>query len=276
MMLPRVKSLFRKVRNKIVPYSYGTEHLARPAFEGPRNFVFLCGCGRSGTTALAELVSCHSDVAIGDERFAGKAIAGDLEPGLFTPERFKDFRPEDGCHTDTYLGDSRFEPILHKLHAAKVIGDKVPTLFRNLDQLERFPDARVVFIVREPFGVAKSFTARARNAEDRNWDNDHDYRAAVAEFNEAIAAILAYRETGKPSLVLDYDGLFQRREGLDELWSFMGVDAPKEQQIAHVFENAHALEKRSESSAIGTEVSTKADFAGFRKLTHHYGVPILN
>ena len=186
-----------------------------------------------------------------------------MTPDLFTPERFADFRKGDTFWA-SYTGDPVGEPVLHKYHAARVVGDKVPTLFRNLEQLEAFDDPKVVFIVREPFAVAQSFVARARNAEDRSWALEHDHRAAVAEFNEAVEKIEAYVNSGKPALVLDYSGLFLRNEGHDALWAFLGVDPAKLGDTRAIFEKARQAEEKRWINAIGGEVSQKADFERYR------------
>jgi hypothetical protein len=209
-----LRKLARRFRNKVAPKHYGLELAELPSFDGDRSYAFLCGCGRSGTTALVELVNRHPDVAIGYERFADRAIKGTLTPDLFTPERFADFQKGDTFRS-SYAGDPIREQVVHKFHSARVVGDKVPTLFRNLDQLDAFDDPKVVFIVREPFAVAQSFVARARNPEDKGWAFEHDHRAAVIEFNEALQAIQAYVASGKPALVLDYSALFLRKEGFD-------------------------------------------------------------
>ncbi|NNE74056.1 MAG: hypothetical protein HKN26_10355, partial [Acidimicrobiales bacterium] len=36
---------------------------------GDRNFLFVAGCARSGTTALTNLLNQHADLAISIERF---------------------------------------------------------------------------------------------------------------------------------------------------------------------------------------------------------------
>lgn len=260
-----LRKLARRVRNKIAPKRYGLEYADLAPFEGERTYAFLCGCGRSGTTALTELVNRHQDIAIGYERFAQHAIAGTLSPDLFTPERFADFQEND-TFRKTYAGDPIREKVVRKFHAARVVGDKVPTLFRNLDQLDSFEDPKVIFIVREPFAVAQSFVARARNVEDKGWALEHDHRAAVAEFNEALQAIQAYVATGKPALVLEYAGLFLRKEGFDALWEFLDVDSARLEDTGDIFEKARRSEEKRWINAIGGEVSRNADLERFREV----------
>jgi hypothetical protein len=237
---------------------------ARPAYAGERTYAFIAGCSRSGTTALTQLVNLHPDVAIGYERFALLARAGRLTPDLFETGRFLDFQDGDS-HWKTYAGKAKRERVLHKYHAAKVIGDKIPQLVDELDQLAAFADPRMIFIVREPFAVAKSFDSRARNARD-GWLNDRDFRVAVKEFNDAMTNIIAYAATGRPYLLLDYDGLFGRREGLEDIWAFLGVDPARTPSVESIFSWASENPEAHRTGMVASEVSLNADFAAFRQV----------
>ncbi|TPE48797.1 sulfotransferase family protein [Amaricoccus solimangrovi] len=237
---------------------------ARPAYEGARTYAFLTGCSRSGTTALTQLVNRHPDVAIGYERYRLLAQAGGLRPELFEPDRFRDFREGDGSWK-SYAGMEKRAHVLNKAHAARVVGDKIPHLVDALDQLDVFPDARVIFIVREPFGVAKSFDARARSQQG-GWPADRDFQAAVQDFNRAMANILAYARRGKPYLLLEYDGLFLRREGLREIWEFLGVDPAALPDLEDIFGRASGMAEANRSASIAREVSLNVDFGAWRQV----------
>lgn len=237
---------------------------ARPSYPGSRTYAFLTGCGRSGTTALTELVNRHPDVAIGYERFALIGSAGGLSPELFEPDRFRDFRDGDS-HWRSYVNKPMRELVLHRCHAASVVGDKIPQLVERLDQLDAFSDPRVIFIVREPFAVAKSFESRAMNERD-GWSSQRDFRMAVNEFNDAMDNILAYVARGRPYLLLDYDGLFLRREGLDDIWTFLGVDPGRLPSLDDIFSWKSGRTVANRSELLAREVSLNADFGALRQV----------
>ncbi|MCC0062528.1 MAG: sulfotransferase [Defluviimonas sp.] len=236
----------------------------RPAHAGERSFAFVTGCSRSGTTALTDLLNRHPDVAIGFERFAWLARDGRLTPDLFTPERFRDFREGDTHHPD-YSGSPMRSAVLDKVHAARVIGDKIPRLIEHLDMLDGFAGARVIFIVREPYAVAQSFVGRSTEAGGK-WPAGRDHVAAVAEFNRAMASVLTYARTGRPYLVLDYDRLFGSREGLDDIWTFLDVDPDRLGRTDDIFDKSAALAGAGKLPEIAREVALKADFDAFRQV----------
>ena len=58
--------------------------------------LLVTGVGRSGTTAIANLLNGHPRTCIGVERYKYKFLRrGEFEGDEFTPQRFFDFRPTD-------------------------------------------------------------------------------------------------------------------------------------------------------------------------------------
>lgn len=266
-----MRDILRQIKRQVVPgakANWAAQSVPagpdRPAFTGDRRFVFLTGCGRSGTTALTFLVNQHPDVAIGFERFADVALRGEMAPEHFTNERFCDFKDGD-THHKHYSGNPARAGLLEKYHAAEVIGDKLPQLIGKMDQLERFPEAKIVFIIRQPFAVAKSFNARAADPNDA-WSEEHDYSVAVGQFNEAMQDLEKLLASGREVLILDYDKLFQQRYGLEALWQFMGVDAAKLPSLDGIFGQAEALKDKRKDDMTARAVSLGADFETYRKM----------
>jgi len=259
-MMRRAKHRFRKGLAR--PVVIDRSGLSRPAFKGEREFVFVAGCSRSGTTALTQLLNRHPDVAIGYERFREIGWRGELNPALFEPERFRDFRPEDG--RPSFVGDPMREPVLHKIHAARVVGDKIPQLVENLEQLDRFREAKVIFIIRDPFSIALSFNVRAENDRDVPWEPERNYVAAVREFNDSLRFLLAYRETGRPWLVVEYNNLFIHGHGADDVWKFVGVDPKAAAPVDDILNAGRANKDRLMRSLTGQEIALNADYSNYR------------
>lgn len=173
-----------------------------------RSYLFLCGVPRSGTTALAKLLNRHEQVAIGIERYKGILAQGDrasLGPELFTPERFFDFRPAD----TNIRARSTYKALARKYSRCSVVGDKVPFLYTCANRVHRaFPEARIVFITREPIAVAASWQRRADNPSDR-WPAKNGYKAAIAAWNEANRIAIELRAAYPDQfLIVRYDAVF--------------------------------------------------------------------
>jgi len=266
-----VRDILRKIKREVVPgakANWAARSVpfepGRPGFTGDRRYVFLTGCGRSGTTALTFLVNQHPDIGISFERYGYVAERDELTPEHFPPERFDDFREGD-THHKHYSGNPARAGLLEKYHACEVVGDKLPHLIGHMDQLDRFPGVKVVFIIRQPFAVAKSFNARAADPDDA-WSADHDYSVAVGQFNEAMQDLEKLLAKGHDVLILDYDRLFQQRYGLEALWSFIDVDPAKLPSLDGIFEQAESLKDKRKDDLTARAVSLGADFETYRKM----------
>jgi hypothetical protein len=185
-------------------------------------YLFIAGCPRSGTSALAFLLNEHPQVALGFERF--KRVRATLDPFHFTPGQF--FSPVL-AETDI-KGELLYERLRKRWQAGavSVIGDKVPLYTRVLPQLlERFRDGRVVVLVREPRDVAASFRRRASDPEDW-WPAENDHRLAMEMWNEALQRVRdAERDgDGERIFLLPYEPFFAGDERwLDALLAFVGL-----------------------------------------------------
>ncbi|MCK8465554.1 sulfotransferase [Aliiroseovarius sp. S1339] len=264
--IQRVKQLAkgRLASRKPSRAAVDTADLERPAFDGDRQYLFITGCSRSGTTALTTLVNKHPDVAVGYERFSKLSKENGLTPELYQAERFCEFRTGD-THHNGWAGDALREPVLHKIHAARLIGDKIPNLVERLEQLNGFPNARVIFIVREPYGIANSFVVRAQNSKDI-WAADRSYEAAVKEFNSAMSCIEEFAASGERCLVLNYEEFFFDRVGEEQLWEFLDVDPATLTDCDDIFRASRASDKRG-ANAVAREVSMNADFDAYRRVS---------
>ena len=180
------------------------------------DYLFVCGTPRSGTTAMARTLNCHPHIVLGSERFKRRYSKGELDDAgfrdLFSKDRFFDF-----CVGDTNVSpDTAFDKGIglakEKYDNAIYIGDKSPRLYRRFRFLRRtFLACRVVFMLRDPFHVARSWQIRADNPGDR-WGELNGYQAAIDEWNAGIAHVTASIEMFREDLmIVSYEQLFLRR-----------------------------------------------------------------
>lgn len=194
--------------------------LARPA---PDGYLFVCGCQRSGTTALMHLLNADPRIVVGRERF--KYCREHITPEVFTPERF--FRPT--AAETNYRVPEFYEQLRTKWNtgAVRYIGDKVPFYYKDLPGLvARFDACKVIFIVRDLERVAASYNARAANPEDLVWKPTMDYRVAVDDWNESLRCVRDFVEAGHGSrlFIVPYERLFSGEMAcLEALFGFLGL-----------------------------------------------------
>lgn len=180
-----------------------------------RRQLFVCGTGRSGTTAMTRLLNTHPDIVVGVERFKTRLLQADDEEDLavlFTRERYFDYDPADTNvdYRRSYRND--MARAARKFDDAVYVGDKVPNLYRRLDFIAaKFPDCRFIYMLRDPLHVAASWQVRALDESD-GWPAENDYRQAVADWNESVRIALDARRTlGDRIAYVSYERVFGAR-----------------------------------------------------------------
>ncbi|WP_397544429.1 sulfotransferase [Roseovarius salis] len=189
------------------------------------NFVFVCGCARSGTSALTALLSSAEPIFIGMERYIGlykrtKALTTDL----FEPERFLTIKNGDS-HIYSFEGRPHYKGIHKKIYNVNIIGDKIPRLYRDYDMLfNNFPACKVIFIYRNLFDVADSWDRRVESGV--RWSANGDWRAAIKEWNHSLRSTVGHLGSGK-ILPVSYEDLFFGTGEIDRIKEFLKTDIPK-------------------------------------------------
>ena len=187
---------------------FGAADKAAPASPGADPLhMFVCGCPRSGTTALGRLLNQHPAIALGLERY--KFVFGrrldEFRPDLFALPRFLDIRAEDSNNPNTHLAE-KFAPGLEM----RVVGDKIPYLDRRFPHVQQaFPEARMLAIFRDPADVARSWQQRADNPAD-SWRAEAGAAAALVEWKSAVDRVRSnLGRWGGRMTILSYEPFFR-------------------------------------------------------------------
>ena len=93
-----------------------------------RQTIFVIGVGRSGTTAMAELLNMHEDICIGIERYKFKFVRrGEFEGNEFEPERFFRLPGDRHQHPAGPAGKWRtiYDRMREKFPEARIRGDNI-------------------------------------------------------------------------------------------------------------------------------------------------------
>ena len=205
-----------------------------------RKFLFVCGVGRSGTTELARVLSAHSEIVLGVERYKRlwrlERIRR-LTPKFFERESFFDFsQPFTNITPDSAPQWKRhYEMMAVKFDAATYVGDKM-TQLRVRELLPAFPDAKFIVIIRNVYDVAYSWDQRAKKPSDK-WPTTHDARQAVLEWSKGLRDLADYLEHfGDAVTFVEYQAFFGDHEGreLNRLLEFLDLkpDSPVVQRFA--------------------------------------------
>ena len=188
----------------------------------PNNYLFVCGCARSGTTALARALNGHPEIIVGNERFIRRFNqTGFLGRELFEQERFLAVKKGDDSKNRP-LG-RHYDGVAEKFATARYVGDKIPNLYKGIGMLRvNFPGCKIISIVRNVIDVAASFQTRMLTGQ--RWPEKRDGFQAVLDWNESITRI--DDAEGPDQLVVLYEHLFVRGIGWDRIGAFLGVNMP--------------------------------------------------
>jgi len=258
----------------VVPWT--NSKMSNPAMTAisDKKYLFVCGCPRSGTTALGLLLASDPRIAIGIERYGNLFLRQDIVPELFEKSRFANPMQGDTFYSNLLEYHSTYYTgILNRLDSALYIGDKIPWLYKRFDRLaETIPTAKVLMIVRNIFDVAASFEARANNQEDRNWRRDWRTEAAVEQWTESLTAL---RNAPKRLnlMIVVYEELLLNGRGLEEIFDFLELGAPSPEVYGRFNGMSAAgtrLEKQRSRALTARDlfyISQKAPFDLYRQLT---------
>jgi len=177
-------------------------------------YLFISGCGRSGTTLINKILARHPSIVLGVERYMKLFTysSENFAPELFEFERFFDLRSSDSGQFKNGVSEAakmHYKAMQEKWPSASFVGDKIPTMFERFDEVySRFPLLLFVHITRHINEVVKSWGVRV---SEGTLPSSYDYRKAVGVWNLALINSLSFYEKHPNSLLfIDYERIFQK------------------------------------------------------------------
>jgi len=202
--------------------------------------LFICGCPRSGTTALWTVISSHIKVAIGVERYLDKVYPKfNLIQQDFLKERFLNLKNSNG-ETNLFSNHAYYKALEPRYNECTYYGDKIPFLYENFEEFfKTFPNANVLFIIRNLYDVAQSYKVRYLDNED-SWNRD--VKTAVRDWNRANDKAIAAIKNKRKLKIIEYEKFFFNSSKLNIILDDLYLSVTEEME--HKYKNMMILAQK--------------------------------
>jgi sulfotransferase family protein len=216
-----------------------------------RQFLFIIGAPRSGTTWLQAMIGAHSDVCTTAELMLFNHYTALWVNAWNDQMRLQREGSIIGLPTvwteDEFYGFLReflkqiYERVLALKPAATVILDKHPGYAQHVEHIHRLiPDARFIHMIRDGRDVAASMLAASRHW-GRLWAPKNIWKAAASWKGHTLEARRANQYVGQ-YLEVRYEDLLTKGEPiLESVFKFVGLPTDTE-TIAAIWEE-HQFDK---------------------------------
>ena len=198
-----------------------------------KDYLFISGIQRSGTTAIANLLNAHSEVCVCIERYKklmNKRRYKEFNAALFERDRLLDF--SDGLTNQSPQNSERFksfyEDVARNYDSYRIIGDKIPNNHHFIEPIcQEFDRAKVIFIVRDIYDTGCSWQARAEREGD-GWPEFKTADKAVSPWNDCNQIIRKLADKYRDQiLVVGYEDFFDGEpedyQAIDVVTDFLEV-----------------------------------------------------
>jgi tetratricopeptide (TPR) repeat protein len=192
-------------------------------------YVFVAGIGRSGTTALGELLNISSLIAMYTELHLPFRVNG------YSRLDFSEKEVSARLKSQLEYSKQNF-PIPLKSISAKLIGDKRPgfqfcaeSTFDNLG----IDNIKCIFIDRSLVDICRSSHRRSENSNDLFWTIERGVEYAILVYNASCRQIIHLHDN-RPDIFSSflfptYEDVFSSTEKVLELMNFCGVELSAEE-----------------------------------------------
>ncbi len=229
-------------------------------FDIDKSFIFVAGLGRSGTSALGNLLNISSEIEMYTELYDAMRVNG-YSPKDFSPSRLKIVLPKHP-HPQQIL---QFE---QKNNNSLWIGDKRPyfqfCLERTYDNISINHQMRTIFINRDLPSVLRSSHARSENLLDACWSLEHGIEHTLLVYNASCRQIidLSIRrpDVFKSIMFVDYRKTFANIEYCKNIFDNIGVRL-SESEVECVHNFVDSSSKFATRKVVSDDLSALIDAA---------------
>jgi len=241
-----------------------------------KKFLFIAGCGRSGTSALTTIIGSHARIALGLERYNKLMKKSNflLTREHFTKERFLNVQMGDTQYSD-FSRHLVHHNISEKWDQCKLVGVKYPPADIIYSELKKvFGDFYYIFIYRNIFDVAESWNRKA--ASEAAWPAEKNYIKAVKRWNLSLQKTLHLINMGEPIICVKYEDLFFSDKPLDLVFKKLGL--PIDENVLEQINIARGLSssKKEKKGQLSKEeydfVASRARFDLFETFDKYYNI----
>ena len=199
-----------------------------------KNYLFITGCPRSGTSALSLLMGAHPKIAMGVERFHNYVVPEfTLTEDFFEEDRFFDFQAEDS-HINLEAQPRiklNYERLKNRYNDCSYYGDKIPYLYKKYPELltnfNKQGQLKILFIVRNILDVANSYNVRF---EDQNLKWRRDVEKSVKDWNASLNRTMRLLDKFNALYMVEYEDLYgeHSHKTLQGIMDFLELDMAPE------------------------------------------------
>ena len=263
----------QKINNKLKEKIIFIDESRRLMFEHlslKKDYLFVAGNARSGTTALGALLNFSSKICLGIERYSLNENVSALS---FDKNHFFDKESENYL-----MRPQLYEKIRNKFERAKYIGDKRPRFIKSWrNTWLNLPQAKIIYIFRNIYDVACSYNVRASNAAlgiDTSWSPHRDFSKAVRDWNDGVREINSLIQFYEVYLI-KYEDFFVDLAKINRLFYYLEIDLDEQDLQAGITKiNKTALslqnKERNLSSSEIEYINYHADFKAYNNLLALY------
>ncbi|MCD4697088.1 MAG: sulfotransferase [Bacteroidales bacterium] len=241
-----------------------------------KNYLFIGGCGRSGTSVLTKILGSHHKIVLGNERYNKlmRKKSFSLSKVHFTKERFLTIQDGDTFYND-FNKFNAHNGIAEKFDDAGYFGVKYPPFDRIYHLMEKyFGDFKYIYIYRNIFDVSESWNRRTEKGG--NWSSDKNYLKAVQRWNQSLHYTLKQLKNGADIICIHYDDLLFTNKPIQHIFDRLGI--PIDKNVLKTLANARkeAPEKRAAKGKLSEKeiefIKNNARFDLYDEINSKYNV----
>ena len=220
-------------------------------------YLFISGCPRSGTTAMAKILNRHSRIIIGLERYKFVIVEdlNNFNSKLFTFDRFLNIsKLETNINPDNAMWINKYcdfyNIIKSKYWAVKngnigeddmIWGDKFPYYYKEYRKIKnnfQSHNVKWIFMARKINDVALSYNYRFINEETNHSWGGKNHVDAVLDWNESLKETYMFaKENPKDIFICDYERFFSYDPNFFyDMLEFINVDVEDEIKYHYIQE----------------------------------------